>query len=140
MFLSTCVYDVTCLALTLERPADVQYKVDTATVTFQPPDGSSGMAVCLLVRLLSASSPAWTSQLHCDDATVHAGSVQLHDDDLHDDVQAVEVAFCVRRRHDVCSLAQNATIGSHCFIEPLDKTIFTRCCLSVPVLSHFSVM
>lgn len=97
-----------CLALTVDRPADVQYNVDTETVTFARPSRRS--AWCLDVRLLSASS-SWSSQLHCD--TVDTGSVAL--DDAHG-VTAVEVAFCVRQRPDVCGPAQNATIG-HCFIE-----------------------
>ena len=95
-----------CLALSLERPVSVKYNVDTQTLTFQSPASNE---LCLHVRVLSASTSAWTSQLHC--TALSSGAVKLHDN--VDNVNAVEVSFCVQRRTDVCGPAHNATIGQY---------------------------
>ena len=84
----------------------VKYNVDTQTLMFQSPASNE---LCLHVRVLSASTSAWTSQLHC--TALSSGAVKLHDN--VDNVNAVEVSFCVQRRTDVCGPAHNATIGQY---------------------------
>jgi len=94
------------IALTVERPVSVQYNVDSQTVTFQSPT-STGL--CLHVRLLSADTSSWTSQLLC--TTEQTAPVRLRDD--VGSIEAVEVSFCLQSRPDVCGHAQNATIGQY---------------------------
>jgi len=94
------------IALTVESPVHVRYDTDTQTVTFQTPTRSG---LCLHVRLLSADSSSWTSQLHC--RTEQTEPVRLRDD--VGSIEAVEVSFCLHSRPDVCGHALNATIGQY---------------------------
>lgn len=85
---------------------NIKYSVETQTLTFPSPANNE---LCVHVRVLSTSTSAWTSQLHC--AALTSGSVQLHGD--IGNVNAVEVSYCVERRPDVCGPAHNATIGQY---------------------------
>lgn len=95
-----------CVALMVERPVNVQYNVNTQTVTFRSPTSTK---LCLHVRLLLADTTV-TSQTHCTvDESTGTSSVKLSGD--VGNINAVEVSFCVSGRPDVCGPAQNATIS-----------------------------
>lgn len=101
---------------------NVQYSVETQTVTFQSPTNDD---LCVQVRLLSADK-SWTSQLDCSVAAVRDGSVKLQDGAV-DNVKAVEVSFCNYRRMDICGQPLNATIGQ-CAIQSQPATVFRLLC------------
>ena len=92
--------------MTVESPVNAQYDADSQTVTFQSPTNTD---LCLRVRLLSADTASWTSQLHCTEE--QTAPVRLPDD--VGSVEAVEVSFCLQSRPDVCGHALNATIGQY---------------------------
>jgi hypothetical protein len=90
--------------LSLEPPASIQYVARSRLLTFSP--STSGTEVCLRVRSLEMSKSSWHNYEPCIAEDV--GSIELGPD--VGDVAAIEVAYCVQWRQDICSPAKNVTI------------------------------